>query len=144
MACGLLPVNQLIMWATAMRIFQRCIAQEFQGNVIINSRYCPGLGLEKSVKKARTKMRVLIIALALGYCPSLLLFCLGPNFCLCPDYCLGMLLRLCPFLRPGLVHLQLPSAINLALNYRPCRVYYPSSLTVASFPNRINTSNEQQ
>jgi hypothetical protein len=72
MVSGLLPVNQLITRAKAKNIIQRCIAQELQGNVIINSSYCP----EILKKNTRAKMHVPTIAIALGYCPSLLLLCL--------------------------------------------------------------------
>jgi len=48
MASRLLPENQLIIWAKAISIIQRCTAQKSQGNVKTNSRYCLGLGLEQS------------------------------------------------------------------------------------------------
>ena len=86
-------------------------------------------------------MHVLTITLALGYCLGLILLCLCPNRCLRPDYCPIALACCYAFvlsLRPGLVHLDLPLpwAVDLALDYRPCRVYDTPSLTAASFPNR--------
>ena len=124
---GLLPMSQLIMRAKAVNIIQRCIAQEFQGNVVIDSRYCPGLGLEKSWKNSRAKMRVLIIALALDCCPSLLLLCLGLNYRLCPDFRPGMLLRLCPFPSPW------SCAFSLALGYWPCPGLSPLPYVLPTF-----------
>ena len=95
--------------------------------------FLPGPGPESILKTASENIHVLTIALARGYWPDLLLLCLCPNCRLCPDYrpialacCYAFVLSL----RPGLVHLHLPLpwAVDLALDYRSCRGLLPIAL----------------
>ena len=86
-------------------------------------------------------MHVLTIALplaiALACCFFAFVLTIAFVLAIAPACCYAFVLSL----RPGLVHLHLPWAIDLALDYRPCRVYYPPSLTIAAFRHRINTLN---
>ena len=78
MASSLLPVKRLIIWAKAMSIIQQYIAQETQGYVITNFRYCPGLGLEQFWKPLVQKYACLQLTLpwAIGLACCLLAFVL--------------------------------------------------------------------